>query len=151
MKHWIAFLAGLLLATPSFALSVAFINPGQSNEAYWVSVAESMKVAVESLGITLEMRFIERDHQRALAIAQEIANRPKAARPDYVILTNDYDLGLKQLRLLEGSGIRCFFAFSPPGAAARQEIGGPRQLYKNWIGSLQPHAADAGYPCPHRR
>ena len=59
MNHWIAFLAGLFLTIPSFALSVAFINPGQSNEAYWVSVAESMKVAAGSLGITLEMRFIE--------------------------------------------------------------------------------------------
>ena len=145
MNRWIAFLTGLLLSMPAFALSVTFINPGKSNEAYWVAVAQSMKVAAESLDIALEMRFVERDHPRALAVVQEIANRPEATRPDYVILTNDYDLGPKQLSLLEGSGIQCFFAFSPPSATARQEIGAPRQRYKNWIGSLQPHAADAGY------
>ncbi|WP_342616415.1 ABC transporter substrate-binding protein [Rhodoferax sp. GW822-FHT02A01] len=133
------------MAVPSFALTVAFINPGKSDEAYWVAVAESMKAAADSLGITLEMRFVERDHPRALAVAKEIASRPKAERPDYLILTNDYDLGPKQLSLLEGSGIRCFFAFSPPSVAARKEIGAPRQRYPFWIGSLQPHASDAGY------
>lgn len=145
MNRWIAFVAGLLLAMPAFSLSVTFINPGKSDEAYWVAVAQSMGEAAESLGITLEMRFVERDHPRMLAVAQEIANRPKAERPDYVILTNDYDLGPKQLSILEGSGIRCFFAFSPPSTAARQEVGMPRQRFKNWIGSLQPHASDAGY------
>ena len=145
LHRWVTFLAGWVLVMPAFALSVTFINPGKSNEAYWVAVAESMKVAAESLGIALEMRFVERDHPRALTVAQEIANRPTAARPDYVILTNDYDLGPKLLSILDGAGIQCFFAFSPPTAPARQEIGGPRQHYKNWIGSLQPHAADAGY------
>lgn len=145
MNRWIALVAGLLLALPAFSLSVTFINPGKSTEAYWVAVADSMKMAADSLGIALEMRFVERDHPRALALAQEIAARQPADRPDYVILTNDYDLAPKLLRIFEGSGIRCFFALSPPSVADHKEIGGPRQRYKNWIGSLQPHAADAGY------
>jgi ABC-type sugar transport system substrate-binding protein len=145
MNRWIAFLAGLLLAAPCFALSVTFVNPGKSDEAYWVAVADSMKVAADSLGIELDVRYVERDHPRALAIVQEIANRPKAQRPDYLILTNDYDQGAKQLSLVEGSGIRCFFIVSSPGAAARKDVGAPRQRYPFWIGSLQPNAVDAGY------
>ncbi|WP_296448873.1 ABC transporter substrate-binding protein [Rhodoferax sp. UBA5149] len=145
MNRFIAFVVGMLLAIPASALSVAFINPGKSNEAYWVAVAESMKVAAQSLGIELEMRFVERDHPRALAIAQEIATRPKAARPDYVMLTGDYGLGTKLLNIFEGTGIQCFFAFSPPNAGEQADVGTPRQRYKSWIGSLQPHAIDAGY------
>lgn len=145
MNRWIAFAVAWLLAMPAFSLSVTFINPGKSTEAYWVAVAESMKVAAQSLDMALEMRFVERDHPKTLAIAQEIATRPIAQRPDYVILTNDYDLAPKLLGIFEGSGIRCFFAFSPPSEIGRANMGAPRQRYTNWIGSLQPHAADAGY------
>lgn len=145
MNHLITFVMGLLLALPAFSLSVTFINPGKTTEAYWVAVADAMTVAAASLDMTLEMRFVERDHPRTLAIAQEIATRPLAQRPDYVVLTNDYDLGPQLLRIFDGTGIRCFFAFSPPSMADRPGIGAPRQRYKDWIGSLQPHAADAGY------
>jgi ABC-type sugar transport system substrate-binding protein len=149
MTRFIVFVLGFLLAVPASALSVTFINPGKSNEAYWVAVAESMQVAAQSLGIELEMRFAERDHPRALAIAQEIVERPTAARPDYVILTGDYGLGPKLLSIFEGTGIQCFFAFSPPNTGEQTDVGAPRQRYKSWIGTLQPHAIEAGYLTAH--
>lgn len=145
MTRLIALVVGMLLAFPASALSVVFINPGKTNEAYWVAVADSMKAAAQSLNIDLEMRFTERDHPRALAMALEIAARPKGKRPDFAIITNDYGLGPKLLSIFEGTGIRCFFAFSPPTAAEQAIFGGPRQNFKHWIGSLEPHAADAGY------
>jgi len=147
--RFIIFLAGMWLTASSWALSVTFINPGKSNEAYWVAVAESMQAAAQSLGIELTMRFAERDHQQILAIAQEIAARPKAARPAYVMLTDDYGLGPKLLSIFDGTGIQCFFAFSAPGTAEQADVGEPRQRYKHWIGSLQPHAVDAGYLTAH--
>lgn len=145
MKRIVAFVLGLVLAVPAFALSVVFINPGKSNEAYWVAAADSMRAASRSLGIELEVKFVERDHPRVLSMAQEIAARPKAKRPDYAIITNDYGLGPKLLSIFEGTGIQCFFAYSPPTTAEQASTGGARQNHKHWIGSLQPHAADAGY------
>jgi ABC-type sugar transport system substrate-binding protein len=145
MVRFIALMIGLLIASPATALSVAFINPGKSDEAYWLAVAESMQGAADSLGISLEMHFTERDHPRMLQIAESIAARPKARQPDYIILTNDYGLGPRLLSIFDGTGIRCFFAFSPPTIADQAQTGTPRERYKNWIGSLQPRAADAGY------
>ena len=145
MNRCIALILGMFLTFPASALSVVFINPGKSDEAYWVAVADSMRVAAQSLGIDLEMRFAERDHPRNLEIAREIVARPPSQRPDYAIFTNDYGLGSQLLGIFEGSGIRCFFAFSPPTEVERATVGGPRQYHKHWIGSLQPHAADAGY------
>lgn len=145
MFRLFACVLGMLLTLSASATSVVFINPGKSTEAYWVSSAQAMKAAAQSLSIDLEVAFAERDHPRMLVIAQEIAARPKSKRPDYVIITNDYGLGPKMLSIFEGTGIRCFFAYSPPTVAEQVASGGPRQTHKHWIGSLQPHAADAGF------
>lgn len=136
---------GLMLALPTWAVSVVFINPGKSNEAYWVAAADSMRAASRSLGLELEVRFVERDHLRVLSVAQEIAALPKARRPDYAIITNDYGLGPKLLSVFEGTGVQCIFAYSSPTPAEQASTGGPRQIHKYWLGSLQPNAADAGY------
>ena len=145
MKHLVALVLGVVLALPAAAVSVVFINPGKTTEAYWLAAADSMKAASRSLGVALEVKFAERDNPRILAIAQEIVARPKPQRPDYAIITNDYGLGPKLLSIFENSGIQIFFAYSPPSVADQLTMGGPRQTYRNWIGSLQPRAADAGY------
>ena len=145
MKQTIVFLISMVISVSASALSVVFINPGKSNEAYWVAAAESMRAAARSLNIDLEIQFAERDNPKILEIAQEILARPKGLRPDFVVVTNDYAMGPKLLRLFDGSGIRCFFAFSTPTLEEQAIVGKPRQYYKYWIGSLEPHAADAGY------
>lgn len=148
MRRLFAVVVGILLAFmtwPAFAVSVVFINPGKSGEAYWVAAADSMRAASRSLGVDLEVKFAERDQLRVLSAAQEIAARPKADRPHYVIITNDYGLGPKLLSIFEGTGIQCFFAYSPPIVADQATLGKPRQIHKHWLGSLQPRAADAGY------
>jgi ABC-type sugar transport system substrate-binding protein len=62
-----------------------------------------------------------------------------------VVFTNDSATGAELLRLFDGSGIRCFMAFSGLSVAEQQQWGRPRQLFKQWIGSLEPRAEDAGY------
>jgi ABC-type sugar transport system substrate-binding protein len=124
---------------------VAFLNPGKSDEAYWVAVAQSMQMAATSLGLQLEVQFAERDHLRVLELARALVARPKAQRPDYVVFSNDSATGPELLRVFDGSGIKCFMAFSRLSAAEEAQMGGPRQRFKQWIGSLEPLAADAGY------
>lgn len=132
-------------AVPVWAQSVAFINPGRSNEAYWVAAAEAMAQASKSLGMSLEVRYAERDHLKALDIARELAERPQAERPEYVVVSNDYATGGEILRLLNGSGIQVLMAFSGIHGADRRLTGGPRENYPFWLGSLEPRAEDAGY------
>lgn len=135
----------ICLAGPASALSVAFINPGKSDEAYWVAAAQSMQAAAQSLGMQLEVQFAERDHLRVLALARALVARPPAQRPDYVVFTNDNAIGPELLRVFDGSGIKCLMAYSRLTAEEEARLGGPRQRFKGWIGSLEPHAEEAGY------
>ena len=145
MVRFIVAIACLLLAWPAQAFSVVFINPGKSNEAYWVAAARAMDAAAHDLGLRLEVRYAEREHLRAFEIAREVLARPAAERPRYAVFSNDYATGPELLRMFEGSGIKCFLAFSSLTSAERQVAGEPRQKYPHWIGSLEPRAYDAGY------
>ena len=137
--------AALVAALDAAAQSIAFINPGKSDEIYWVTAARAMDRAARSLGATFEVIYAERVHPRTLDIAREIAARPKAQRPDYVIVTNDNGTGPELLRILDAAGIKTFLAYSSLAGSEREGLGGPRQRYKGWLGSLEPHAEDAGY------
>ena len=72
-------LAAGLAASHAAAQTVAFINPGKSDEIYWVTAARGMQAAAEDLGMKLEVRFTERDHTRTVEIARELAARPPAS------------------------------------------------------------------------
>ncbi len=134
-----------LWAQTVWAQKVAFINPGKKNEAYWAAAAQSMEVAARSLGQSLEVLYAEREHLRAFEFARELVERPPAQRPDYVVFSNDYGTGAELLRIFEGSGIRCFLAFSKPPVDGPSGAGQPRERFKHWIGALEPRAEDAGY------
>jgi ABC-type sugar transport system substrate-binding protein len=137
--------AACMTGAQALAQTVFFINPGKSDEVYWVTAAKAMQAAAEDLGITLEVRFTERDHTRAIEIARELAARPRASRPDYAVITNDNATGAGQLKVLDAAGIRTVFAYSTISEAERAETGGPRQKFKAWLGSIEPRAEDAGY------
>lgn len=145
MFRLLTLLLALLLAGPTLAQRVAFINPGKSDEAYWLAAAQAMEAAASSLGQTLEVHYAQREHLRAFEIARGLVARPAAERPDYVVFSNDYATGPELLRLFEGSGIRVFMAFSKPTDEQLAQTGVPREKYPLWIGSLEPRAQDAGY------
>jgi ABC-type sugar transport system substrate-binding protein len=134
---------GLAACAQAWAQSVVFINPGKSDEVYWVTAASAMRSAAHDLGMQLEVIYAERDHTRPVEIAREIAARPR--HPDFVIASNDYATGAEILRILDAAGVKTFFAFSTIPAGERGTTGGPRERYKGWLGSLEPHAEDAGY------
>lgn len=146
MIRLLTLLCCLLLPLSAAAFSVVFINPGKSDEVYWLTAARAMEAAAKSLDVRLEVRFAERDHPRALEIAREIAGRPVAQRPDYAIITNDYATGPELLRVLDAAGIKTFLAYSGIASAAERAVTGkPRERYSGWLGSLEPRAEDAGY------
>lgn len=129
----------------AFAQSVVFINPGKSDEAYWVAASNAMQKAADSLGMQLHVVYAERNRLEPIAIAQNLAQLPQSARPDYVIFSNDYGVAPGVLRTLEGTGIRLFMAFSGAQSDLREQTGKPRERFKAWLGSLEPNAEDAGY------
>lgn len=133
------------LALPSLAQSVVFINPGKSDEAYWVASSEVMQQAADSLGMQLRVLYAQRERFAPLAMAQALAQLPVEERPDYVIFSNDYSTAPSILKVLDGSGIQAFMAFSGVPDTLKAQVGAPRERYPFWLGSLEPNAADAGY------
>lgn len=129
----------------AWAQRVAFINPGKSDEAFWVSATRAMQAAARDLGVELEVRYAERQFPLALELAREIAARPEAQRPDYVVVVNEGAAGPELLRILADK-TQVFMAYSgitqPADVAA---AGAPRQQFAQWIGSLEPKAFEAGY------
>jgi len=123
---------------------VAFINPGHADEAFWRSASQAMEAAASSLGMKLEIQYAERQPERSLALSRELAARPPALRPDYVILSNDKGVLVECAQNLAAVGIKSFAAFSGllPQEQARFS---PRRGLPLLMGSLEPRAQDAGY------
>jgi len=136
----------LSLCSPlCLAFSVVFINPGRSDEAYWVAAGQAMQAAADSLQIGFEQRFAERDPLRVQQIAREIVARPATQRPDYVVATNDKRTLVQVAQLLDSAGIKSFAAFSGLQDDERSQVGAPRQQISRLLGSLEPNAEEAGY------
>ena len=56
----------------ALAMQISFINPGKSDEAFWVSVSQTMQAAAKEFGITLEIYYAQRNHIQMLTILDEI-------------------------------------------------------------------------------
>lgn len=134
-----------MLPRQGWAQSVLFINPGYSSETYWQTASDAMAAAAASLRMPLEIRYAERNPLQAIAIAREVAARPKAARPRFVVFVNENSVAPEILRTLESARIDNFMAFSGLQDAARAQLGQPREKFRHWLGSLEPQAESAGY------
>ena len=137
--------ASLLIGGPAWATKVAFVNPGKSDEVYWVTASQAMQAAASSLGMELEVRYAERDHLRMVQLVRDIAEQPARQRPDYLVLVNERRMGGEMLKIASAAGIKCVFAFNTLLPEDRQLYGQPRGTYPLWLGSVVPHAEDAGY------
>lgn len=126
------------------AMSVSFINPGRSDEAFWLAATQAMQAGANSLGVKLEVLYAERDPERALRLAREIAGRPLQQRPDYVLLVNEKGTLVTNAQTLGAAGIKTFAAFNGLLPQERK-IWTPRQSLPLLLGSLEPGAREAGY------
>src|SRR5215470_13729364 len=80
-------LSVLLYASGAAAQSVALINPGKSEEVYWVTATQSMQAAAKSLGMGFEVQYAQREPLKTLEIARELVARPAGKRPEYIVIT----------------------------------------------------------------
>ena len=102
----------LLCASAALAQSVAFINPGKSDEVYWLTAAQSMQAAAKSLGMTFEVHYAEREPLKTLEIAREMVARPAGKRPDYIVVTDDNSVADQLLKIIDPAGVKTFLAYS---------------------------------------
>ena len=86
------FLTILLCGSVARAQSVAFINPGKSDEIYWTTATQGMQAVARSLGMTFEVQYAQREPLKTFEIAREMVARAAGKRPDYIVVTDDYSV-----------------------------------------------------------
>lgn len=133
----------LLTCSIAQATSVVFLNPGRSDEVFWVEYSSYMQQAAADLGVDLQVLYGERTAKGVLDLAREVLARKQ--KPDYLLFANEQFVGPEILRMYAGSGIKLFSVHSTLTAEQRAITGGPREKYGNWIGSLIPNDEEAGY------
>jgi ABC-type sugar transport system substrate-binding protein len=146
---FVSYITALLGGFNTYAQSVAFINPGRSDEVFWVTATQVMQAAANSLGMTLEVQYAEREPLKTFAIAREMATRPVGKRPEYILITDDSAVADQLLKIIDAAGVKSFLVYSSIPGDQRADIGLPRGKYKGWLGSLEPRAEGAGYVTAH--
>jgi ABC-type sugar transport system substrate-binding protein len=137
---------GMVLCSPvAHAQSVAFINPGKSDEVYWVTATQAMQAAARSLGMSFEVQYAQREPLKTIDIARALVGRAPEQRPHYIVITDDYSVADQLVRIIDEAGVKTFLAYSTIPVDQRAGIGSPRGKYRGWLGSLEPQAEDAGY------
>lgn len=136
-------LLGMSWTISAGAMSVVFINPGKSDEAFWGSVSSFMQAAANDLSIDLEILYAERDSTRMLLQARQVAVRKK--RPDYVITVNEKQVAVPMLKIMDAVGIKTFLINNTLSADQVVYAGQPRDRLRHWLGSLVPNNEEAGY------
>jgi ABC-type sugar transport system substrate-binding protein len=140
---------GAQQAANAHAQSVAFINPGKSDETYWTTVTQSMQAAAHSLGMAFEVQYAQREPLKTLEIAREMVARDAGKRPEYIVITDDFSVADQLLKIIDAAGVKSFLAYSSIPIDQRVGSGSPRSKYKGWLGSLEPLAEDAGHLTAH--
>lgn len=123
--------------------SVVFLNPGFSDEPFWVGYSDFMQAAADDLGMQLEIIYGERNPPQLLEKARDLLTRDN--QPDYLIFVNEMYTAPELLRLFADSPIKLFSLHSTLTPEQQQRIGTSRERYRNWIGSLIPNDEQAGY------
>ena len=135
--------ACLTYSAAAQATTVAFLNPGKSTEVYWHTYSQFMQAAADDLGLSLDIRYSERNPELLLEQARELLQGNQ--RPDYLIFVNERSAGPEILRLSRNSGVKLFAVGSTLTADQQRLIGNTRGKYSHWIGSLVPDDEEAGY------
>lgn len=128
-----------LFSTSARAASVLFLNPGSTQEAFWVSYSQFMQAAARDLGIDLQILYSQRQPELTLAQARLALQGP--TRPDYLVFVNEQYVAPQILRLAQNSGVKLFMV-NAVLTADQQALVGDRA---DRVGSLVPNDEEGGY------
>ncbi|WP_445178518.1 ABC transporter substrate-binding protein [Pseudomonas sp. McL0111] len=121
------------------AESVLFLNPGSTEETFWLSYSQFMQAAARDLQIDLKILYAQRNPELTLAQARLALQGPN--RPDYLIFANEQYVAPQILRMAQGSGVKLFIV-NAALTANQQSLLGEREEH---IGSLVPNDEEGGY------
>ncbi|RON19256.1 ABC transporter substrate-binding protein [Pseudomonas frederiksbergensis] len=134
---------GTVLGPCAQAASVLFLNPGTTQEVFWVSYSQFMQTAAKDLGMDLHIQYSERNAETTLKQAREALQGPN--RPDYLVFVNELYVAPEILRLAQGSGVKLFLVNNGLTADQMRLLGAQPDKYPDWLGSLVPNNEEGGY------
>jgi len=133
----------LLAALNAQAASVVFLNPGYSNEDFWVGYSRFMQAAATELGMDLRIEYSERRTELALAQARAVLAGPQ--RPDYLVLVNEQYLAPEIIRQARGLGVKLFLVNNGLTETQARSIRSQPDRYAEVLGTLTSNDEQAGY------
>lgn len=141
--YGVVLIIGTVLGPCAQAASVLFLNPGTTQEVFWVSYSQFMQAAAKSLGMDLRIQYSERNAETTLKQAREALQGPN--RPDYLVFVNELYVAPEILRLAQGSGVKLFLVNNGLTADQMRLLGTQPEKYPDWLGSLVPNNEEGGY------
>src|SRR5438105_357289 len=137
-----AVVTGIPFAAWAGDVRVGFIDPADP-PAFWNLVDATMRPAAAQLGIDLDIRSMESNHDKAIAVARQfLAEKPAL---DYLIVCNNLDIGGEIIKLADAAHVKMIFLNVDLDRKQWPEYGEPRTKYKDWLGSITPDHEGAGY------
>ncbi|MDH0303690.1 MULTISPECIES: ABC transporter substrate-binding protein [unclassified Pseudomonas] len=133
----------LPLAASAQAASVVFLNPGYSNETFWVDYSRFMQAAATDLGMDLRVQYSER--RADLALSQARAVLQGARRPDYLVVVNEQYVAPEIIRLSRGTGVKLFLVNNGLTDSQASSIQAQPEKYAQVLGTLTGNDEEAGY------
>lgn len=123
--------------------SVVFLSPGPASDGYWNSYAKVMQAAAEATGMQLTVEFSDRDTRTQVDLARKTLKGD--ARPDYLLFSNELNVGPEILRLSEGSGVKLFAVNNTLTGDQVRILGDLSQRYPDLLGCLLGNDEEGGY------
>ncbi|CAK16155.1 ABC transporter substrate-binding protein [Pseudomonas entomophila] len=133
----------LPLAVGAQAASVVFLNPGYSNETFWVDYSRFMQAAAKDLGMALRVQYSERSADRTLTLARAVLQGPQ--RPDYLVLVNEQYVAPEVIRLSRGTGVKLFLVNNGLTEDQLRSTQSQPEKYPRILGTLVSNDEEAGY------
>jgi ABC-type sugar transport system substrate-binding protein len=125
------------------AASVVFLSPGPASDGYWAAYARFMQAASTRLGMSLTVRFSNRDTRELLGLARDALQGPD--RPDYLVFSNELNVAPEILRLSQESNVKLFAVNNTLTDDQIRILGDLPQRYPRFLGSLVGNDEEGGY------
>lgn len=124
-------------------IRVAFFNPQDADDPFWLPVGRFMRAAANDLNI--EVTTYVAAHNRAKMIEQVREVVSGADKPDFIVFKNFKSNAPEVLKIAELNGVKSFVFNAGLTAEERARHGAPREHYQHWVGQMLPGDELAGY------
>jgi ABC-type sugar transport system substrate-binding protein len=123
-------------ARASRPLRVTLVNPGRSDEVFWIMTEKTMRAAALGLSIELEVLHANRDRLQMRDLGLSVVSR--ATLPDALVIANEEQSAHEILLAAAPKRLPTLLLVTDLQGAEAEEIGAPGNQISSYLGSLAP-------------